>query len=115
MGFELAKDVLAGHLIRNEFDIEKTVDQILNSKSGKLCLILLEYNNYTFCMFYNIGDTKEKKHETEGKSSRPPSVVIASSSKNKDNIVVGFGSTSISGVYFTYLNVIFALIFLYMH
>lgn len=36
LGFELAKDVITEHLINNEFNIEKTIDQILNSKSGKL-------------------------------------------------------------------------------
>ncbi|XP_060835982.1 HBS1-like protein [Rhopalosiphum padi] len=77
LGFELAKDVVAGHLINNEFDIDKTVDQIINSK---------------------IGATKVKDQQpAEGRLSRPPSVVIASSSKNKDNIIVGFGNTSISG------------------
>ncbi|XP_025405308.1 HBS1-like protein isoform X2 [Sipha flava] len=75
LGFEIPKDVLTGHLIRNEFNIDKTVDQILNSKSG---------------------DTKGKEYQgTEDNSSRP-TVVIASSSKNKDSIVVGFGNTSIS-------------------
>lgn len=39
LGFELAKDVAAKHLIKNEFDVEKTVDQILNSKIGKLQII----------------------------------------------------------------------------
>jgi len=39
LGFELAKDVVAGHLINNEFNIDKTVDQIINSKIGK-------YNNF---------------------------------------------------------------------
>ncbi|XP_025195578.1 HBS1-like protein [Melanaphis sacchari] len=77
LGFELAKDVVAGHLINNEFDIDKTVNQIINSK---------------------IGTTKIKDQQpAEGRLSRPPSVVIASSSKNKDNIIVGFGNTSISG------------------
>jgi len=36
LGFELAKDVVAGHLINNEFNIDKTVDQIINSKIGEL-------------------------------------------------------------------------------
>ncbi|KAL4121209.1 hypothetical protein QTP88_013767 [Uroleucon formosanum] len=77
LGFELAKDVVAGHLINNEFNIDKTVDQIINSK---------------------IGATKVKDQQpVEGRLSRPPTVVIASSSKNKDNIVVGFGNASISG------------------
>lgn len=50
---------------------------------------------------YYIDLTKVKDHSgTEGRISRPPSVVIASSSKNKDNIVVGFENTSISGIYF---------------
>lgn len=99
MGFELAKDVLTEHLIRNEFNIDKTVDQILNSKSGKSCVILREFNYFIFYIFYNIGDTKGKEYQgTEGSSCRP-SIVIASSSKNKDNIVVGFGNTSISGIY----------------
>jgi len=35
LGYELAKDVVAEHLIKNEFNIDKTVDQILNSKVGK--------------------------------------------------------------------------------
>lgn len=41
MGFELAKDVVTEHLINNEFDIDKTIDQILNSKTSKLDMILL--------------------------------------------------------------------------
>ncbi|VVC31843.1 Translation protein, beta-barrel domain,Translation elongation factor EFTu/EF1A, C- [Cinara cedri] len=77
LGIELAKDVVTNHLINNDFNIDKTVDQILNS---------------------NIGATKVKDLSgTEGRLSRPPSVVIASSSKNKDNIIVGFGNASISG------------------
>jgi hypothetical protein len=99
LGFEIPKDVLTGHLIRNEFNIDKTVDQILNSKSGKLCLILLEFHYFIFYIFYNVGDTKGKEYQgTEDNSSRP-TVVIASSSKNKDSIVVGFGNTSISGIF----------------
>jgi len=39
LGFELAKDVIAGHLINNEFNIDKTVDQIINSKISKLNII----------------------------------------------------------------------------
>lgn len=35
LGLELAKDVVAEHLINNDFDIDKTVDKILNSKIGK--------------------------------------------------------------------------------
>lgn len=38
LGFELAKDDVAEYLIKNEFDINKTVDEILNSKIGKLIL-----------------------------------------------------------------------------
>lgn len=43
LGFELAKDVVAKHLINNDFNIDKTVDQILNSKIGNLNLILYMY------------------------------------------------------------------------
>jgi len=47
LGFELAKDVVAGHLINNEFNIDKTVDQIINSKIGKLDNIkLINLLNY---------------------------------------------------------------------
>lgn len=35
LGFEFAKDTVTEYLIKNEFDIDKTVDQILNSKIGK--------------------------------------------------------------------------------
>lgn len=52
LGFELAKDVVAGHLINNEFDIDKTVDQIINSKIGKLNIILSEHSfNYLFLLY----------------------------------------------------------------
>lgn len=48
---------------------------------------------------YYIDLTKAKDNQgADGRLSRPPSVVIASSSKNKDNIVVGFENTSISGI-----------------
>lgn len=40
LGFELAKDVVAKHLISNDFNIDKTVDQILNSKIGNFNFIL---------------------------------------------------------------------------
>lgn len=46
LGFELAKDVVAGHLINNEFNIDKTVDQIINSKISKL-------NTYYLINTYN--------------------------------------------------------------
>lgn len=43
LGFELAKDVVAKHLINNDFNIDKTVDQILNSKIGNFNFILCMY------------------------------------------------------------------------
>lgn len=46
LGFELAKDVVAGHLINNEFNIDKTVDQIINSKIGK-------FNNFQLINLLN--------------------------------------------------------------
>jgi len=50
-------------------------------------------------LLHNVGSTNIKDQQgTEGKLNRPPSVVIASSSKNKDNIIVGFGNASISGI-----------------
>lgn len=52
LGFELAKDVVAGHLINNEFDIDKTVDQIINSKIGKLYIIPSEHSfNYLYSLY----------------------------------------------------------------
>ncbi|XP_050440650.1 HBS1-like protein isoform X2 [Adelges cooleyi] len=77
LGFEVAKDVVAEYLINNDFSIEKTVDQILNSKI----------------------DTSKTKDlfGSDGRISRPPSIVVASSSKNKDSITVGFGNISVSG------------------
>lgn len=39
------------------------------------------------------------QQENEESLSRVPSIVIASSSKNKDNIVVGFGNASISSIH----------------
>lgn len=39
LGVELAKDVVTEHLIKNEFNIDKTIDQILNSKICKFNLI----------------------------------------------------------------------------
>jgi len=77
IGFELAKDVVTEHLIKNEFNIDKTVDQILNSKTS----------------FAKENDLQG----IEERLSRPPSIIVASSSKNKDNIIVGFGNASISG------------------
>lgn len=54
LGYELAKDVVTEHLIKNEFNIDKTVDQILNSKIGKLyfipCIMYTNsvvFNHYT--------------------------------------------------------------------
>lgn len=46
---------------------------------------------------YYVDATKIK--DLQGRLNRPPSIVIASSSKNKDNIIVGFGNASISGKY----------------
>jgi len=55
LGFELAKDVVAEHLIKNEFNIDKTVDQILNSKTGKFNLILyICINNVDINYYINI-------------------------------------------------------------
>lgn len=51
LGFELAKDVVAGHLINNEFNIDKTVDQIINSKISKLNIIqLIHLLNYFYLL-----------------------------------------------------------------
>jgi len=109
LGFELAKDVVAGHLINNEFNIDKTVDQIINSKICKFnnfqLIHLLNYLYYIYnCIINYIGATKLKDQPpAESRLSRPPTVVIASSSKNKDNIIVGFGNASISGTPFIFI------------
>lgn len=44
LGFELAKDVVAKHLINNDFNIDKTVDQILNSKIGNFNFVSYIYS-----------------------------------------------------------------------
>lgn len=114
LGFELAKDVVTGHLINNEFNIDKTVDQILNTKTGtfnlKSCTYLyINKNNNIITIFIlqNIGAPIIKDLQgNEIRLNRPPSVVIASSSKNKDNIIIGFGNATISGSVYVYLNVI---------
>lgn len=56
LGFEIAKDAVAEYLIKNEFDIDKTVDQILNSKIGKLILFRMGiyYILTVFCYIYVI-------------------------------------------------------------
>jgi len=52
LGFELAKDVVAGHLINNEFNIDKTVDQIINSKIGKFNNFqLIHLLNYLYLLY----------------------------------------------------------------
>lgn len=60
---------------------------------------------FVFILLNNVGGSKVKDQQvTDGRPSRPPSVIIASSSKNKDNIIVGFGNASISGTYLLYLS-----------
>lgn len=54
---------------------------------------------YYICILYIVGSAKvNDQQEIEERLSRPPSIVIASSSKNKDNIIVGFGNASISSI-----------------
>lgn len=64
---------------------------------------VLNYYIYD-CIINYTGATKVKDQQpVEGRLSRPPTVVIASSSKNKDNIVVGFGNASISGTPYIFM------------
>lgn len=56
LGIALAKDVVAEHLIKNEFNIDRTVDQILNLKTSNINLILyvscLRINTYIYLSYY---------------------------------------------------------------
>lgn len=51
LGVELAKDVVTKHLIKNKFNIDNTVDDILTSKIRKLNLIWRTYACIIF-VFY---------------------------------------------------------------